>query len=72
MNFEVNFIFLFKPFFLHDQKVMTETLKILRKKRAFNMSFFITFKGLSMKQVTQFCLEGECPTLISVMSNSIN
>ena len=51
---------------------MTETLKILRKKRAFNMSFFITFKGLSMKQVTQFCLEGECPTLISVMSNSIN
>ena len=72
MNFEVNFIFLFKPFFLHDQKVMTETWKILRKKRAFNMSIFITFKGLLMKQVTQFCLEGECPTLISVMSNSIN
>ena len=25
MNFEVNFIFLIKPFFLRDQKVVTET-----------------------------------------------
>ena len=25
MNFEINFIFLIKPFFLHDQKVKTKT-----------------------------------------------
>ena len=25
MNFEVNLIFLIKPFFLHDQKVVTKT-----------------------------------------------
>ena len=27
-------------------------------------AFFITFKGLSMKQITQFYFEGERPTLI--------
>ena len=26
-------------------------------------AFFIIFKGLSMKQITQFFLEGESPTL---------
>ena len=25
MDFEVNFIFLIKPFYLHDQKVLTKT-----------------------------------------------
>ena len=37
-------------------------------KRAFKMkqkAFFIIFKGLSMKQIAQFVLEGESPTLIS-------
>ena len=35
--------------------------------RAFKMkqkTFFITFKGLSLKQVKQFFLNGESPTLI--------
>ena len=27
-------------------------------------AFFITFEGLSMKQITQIFLEGEIPTLI--------
>ena len=66
MNFEVNLIFLIKPFFLHDQKVVTKTLNILRRNRAFQMklkALFIIFKGLSIKQVKQGFLEGDSPTL---------
>ena len=39
MNFEVNLIFLNKPFFLHDQKVMTkmqiprETKELLKRNK---------------------------------------
>ena len=54
-----------KPFFLHNQKVMTK-LKYLGNKRPFKMKytvFFIIFKALSMKQITQFFLEVESPTL---------
>ena len=36
MNFEINLIFLIKPFFLQYQKVLTKT-EILRTKRAFKM-----------------------------------
>ena len=57
MNFEINFIFLIKPFFPHDQKVMIQNVNILTMKRAFKMkqkAFFIVFKGLSIKQITQF------------------
>ena len=60
MNFEINLIFLIKPFFLHDQKVMIKTLNILRPKRPFKMkkkAFFIIFKGLSTKKTTQIFLE---------------
>ena len=66
MNFEVNLIFLIKPFFLHDQKIVTKNLNILRTKRAFQMkqkAFFIIFKGFSIKQIKQVFLEGESPTL---------
>ena len=35
MNFEVDFIFLIKPFFLHDQKVMTK-FKYLENKKNFH------------------------------------
>ena len=55
MNFEVNLIFL-TLFFLHDQKVLTKTLNILRTKRAFKMkskAIFIIFKELSIRQITQ-------------------
>ena len=41
---------------------MTET----KKKKAFRIkskAFFMIFKGLSMKQITQFFLEGESLTL---------
>ena len=34
MNFEINLIFLIKPFFLDDQKVMKKNLNILRSKRS--------------------------------------
>ena len=36
MNFEVNLIFLIKPFFIHDQNAVTN-LNILRMERAFKM-----------------------------------
>ena len=37
MNFEINFNFLIKPFFLQDQKSHNKNLNILRMKRAFKM-----------------------------------
>ena len=43
---------------------MTET----KKKKAFRIkskAFFMIFKGLSMKQITQFFLEGERSTLVT-------
>ena len=66
MNFEINLIFLIKPFFLHEQTVMIKTniswewreLLIWKKKKI----FFIV-KELSMKQITQVFLEGEGLTL---------
>ena len=64
INFEVNLIFLIKPFFLHDRKV-------LRTERPFKMkqkAFFIIFKGLSIKQITQFFLDGESQTLKQTFS----
>ena len=36
MDFEINFIFLIEPFYLPDQKVMTN-LNISRTKRAFKV-----------------------------------
>ena len=65
MNFEINLTFLIKPFFLHDQKVMIK-LDYLQQKELLRWNkkhFFIIFKGLSMKQITQIFLEGESPTL---------
>ena len=63
--FEINLIFLIKPFFLYDEKEKTKTLKILRTKRAFKkkwIAFFIIFEGLSLRQIEK--MEGESPTLI--------
>ena len=57
MNFEIWLIFLVKPFLLRDQKVKTETLNILKKKKAFmvkKIAFFIIFKGLLLKQIKPF------------------
>ena len=65
MNFEINRFLSDQAVFLHDQKVMIKT-KHHENKRAFKMkrkAFFIIFKGLSMKQIRYFCLEGESPTL---------
>ena len=58
MNFEVKLTFLINPIFLYNQKVKTKTF-ILRTKRAFRMKY----EGLQIKQITQFSLEGESPTL---------
>ena len=46
INFEVNLIFLIKPFFLNNQNVV-QNLKTKSK------IFFIIFKGLSVKQIIQ-------------------
>ena len=50
MTFEINLIFLIESFFQHDQKVMTK-------------AFFIIFKRLSRKQITETFWEGESLTL---------
>ena len=68
MNFEFNLIYLIKRFFLHDQKAKSrdKNLNIFRRKRYFIMkekAFFINFKRLSMKQITQVFPEGESLTL---------
>ena len=71
MNFEVNLIFLIKPFFVHDQS-RDKKLNILRTKRGAKINqktFSITFKGLSIKQITQIFLESESLTLSEVPLN---
>ena len=53
INFEINLLFLIKPFSLHDQKVKTKSLNILRTKRAFKIKqkhFLSIFKGLAIKE----------------------
>ena len=54
MDFEINFIFLIEPFFLHDQKVMIKTY-ILRTKRAFlrwNKKHFLSIlKGFQLLKI---------------------
>ena len=57
MNFEINLIFLIKLFFLHEQIVMTKTQISWERKELLRWNkkqFFIIFKGLFMKQITQF------------------
>ena len=71
MNFEIKLIFLIKPFFLYGPKSHDKNLNILRTKRAFKMKYktiFIIFRGLSMKQKTQFFLEGESPNLSKLIN----
>ena len=47
MNFELNHIFLIKPFFRHDQKVMTKS----QKQKAFNLKKEY-FPSFLMKQLS--------------------
>ena len=57
MNFEINLFFLFKPFFLHEQKVKKEKRKYIENKKSFLdkiKSILYHFKGLSMKKIAQF------------------
>ena len=52
------------------KQVKTKNFNILRTKGAFRRklkAFFIFFKGLSLKQIKQFCLEGEGRTLIKIV-----
>ena len=56
MNFEINFVFLIKPLFLHDQS-QEKNLNIIRTEKAFEVkekTFFIIIKGLSLKQIKNF------------------
>ena len=53
--------------FFYMTKSRDNNLKTLRTNRAFKMKqkvFFIIFKGFLLKQITQFFLEGESPTII--------
>ena len=74
INFEVNLIFLIKLFFSTWPKSQHKNLNIMRTKKTIKMKqkiFFIIFKRLSLKQIKQFYLEGESPTLIFVSTNKI-
>ena len=65
MNLAINFIFLIKPFFLHDQNVMTKTEISWERKKLlrWNKKRFLSFlKGFDKVNNTIF-LEGESPTL---------
>ena len=67
MDFEINLIFLIKPFFSTWPKSRDKNLNILRTKRAFKMKqkeFVIIFKGFSIKQIMQIFLLGVSPTLV--------
>ena len=57
MNFEMNFIFLTKPFLLHDKKVKTKS------EISWGRNKLLRWKGLSMNQITQHFLEGESSIL---------
>ena len=64
-NFEINLVFLIKPFFLHDQKFKANNCHILRTE-GFKMkwkAFFTIFKGPLLKQIKN--LEDESPSLNS-------
>ena len=66
INFEINLIFLIKPYSSIWTKSQDKNLNILRTQRAFNMKLkasFINCKGLSLKQIKQILLEGESPIL---------
>ena len=55
INFGNNLIFLIKPFFYMTKK-LRQNLNIFSTKRAFNVIFFIIFRGLS---VSKYCLRPE-------------
>ena len=67
MNFEVNLIFLVKPFFLHNWKVVRKTGISWERKELLRWNrkhFPLLLKGFqSSKYITQTFLEGESPTL---------
>ena len=54
MDFEINLVSLIKPFFQHDQKVMTKTLIFSQRKK-------------EMKQITEIFWGGESPTLMNTL-----
>ena len=58
MNFEIK-----SSRFYCMTKKSRQKVKYLENEKA----FFIIFKGLSMKQITQLFLEGESPTLICIL-----
>ena len=75
MNFEI--ISLIKPYFLHDQqalfstwpKIQDKNWNILRSKTAFKVKgkiFFIIFKELSSKQITQYFSQDKSLILITL------
>ena len=69
LNFEIEVIFLIKPFFLHDQKVKPkfkylENERSLKSKEDEIKSILHDFKRAFIKANNNFFLEGESPTLI--------
>ena len=67
INFEINLIFLIKPFFLHAKK-SRQKFNYLENEKSFKDEIkSIIFEGLSLKQIKKICWEGESPTLIIFM-----
>ena len=71
MNFETNLLFLIKPLFLHEQKVMIKTQisgeqkELLRWNKKNSSSFS---KGFQWSKLHIFFLEGDSPTLTPMLS----
>ena len=69
INFEIILFFPFKYFSLQWPNSQDKNLNILKTKRAFfdeTKIFSYLFKGFSLKQLQQFFLEGESPTLFII------
>ena len=72
MDFEINFIFVMKIFFLHDQKVMTK-LKYLENENSFKgeiKSFFIILQG-EIPSITKLATTAALSTKINEAKNKI-
>ena len=65
INFEINFIFPIKPFFVCDQNVETKIQRTWERKQFLrrNKNYFSSFSKSSLKQIKQIFLEDEGPTL---------
>ena len=67
IDFEMNLIFLIKPFFLHDQKVKTKNEITWERKELLRWNK----KHFSLKFIKQIFFEGEGPTLSEIIGSGL-